>query len=113
MARDDYFIVVYKILAYLYKCLKAGEPPDINNIITAETYGITDSYFEYIIIEMVNGGYIRGVTVFNVLGRLNPCARLAASLVITPKGIEYLQENSAIEKAKRFLKELKETVPGL
>lgn len=106
MAIDDYFIVVYKILAYLYKCLKAGEPPDINNIITAETYGITDSYFEYIIIEMVNEGYIRGVTVFNVMGGLNPCARLAASLVITPppKALSICRKIRLLKRQRSFLR---------
>lgn len=113
MARDDYFIVVYKILMYLYNCIKSGENPDIYNVLTAESYGISESYFDYIIYEMASGGYIRGVSVFNVLGRQAPCVKLTSGVVITPKGIEYLQENSAIEKAKRFLKELKETIPGL
>ena len=113
MARDDYFIVVYKILAYLYKCVKNGESPDIYNVITAEAYGISESYFDYILYEMANSGYIRGVSVFNVLGKLSPCVKLTSEAVITPKGIEYLQENSVIEKAKKFLKEIKETIPGL
>ena len=30
---------------------------------------------------------------------------------ITPKGIEYLNENSLMEKAKKFLKETKEIMP--
>ncbi len=25
MARDDYHVIVYQILAYLYQCLKKGE----------------------------------------------------------------------------------------
>lgn len=33
--------------------------------------------------------------------------------MIMPKGIEYLQENSAIAKARKFLKELKNVTPGL
>jgi hypothetical protein len=32
---------------------------------------------------------------------------------ITMDGIEFMQENSAIARAKAFLKELKEIVPGL
>lgn len=30
---------------------------------------------------------------------------------ITPKGIEYLTDNSTIEKAKRFMKDLKDILP--
>ena len=29
MAKDDYFVVMYKILAYLYQCLKDGVKPNI------------------------------------------------------------------------------------
>ena len=27
MAKDDYFVIVYKILTYFYECLKAGKKP--------------------------------------------------------------------------------------
>ena len=27
MAQDDMFVVMYKILAYLYSCMKSGEEP--------------------------------------------------------------------------------------
>ncbi len=113
MARDDYFVIVYKILIYLYECLKKGKTPDTYNIITAESYGIVESYFEYIISEMLNSGYIRGVSVFNAVGKNTPYIKITESLTITPKGIEYLQNNSTIARIKTFLKEIKETVPGL
>lgn len=29
MAKDDYFVLAYRVLAYLYECLKAGERPDM------------------------------------------------------------------------------------
>ena len=32
MAKDDYFYVVYRILSYLYQCLKRGHRPDITRI---------------------------------------------------------------------------------
>lgn len=113
MARDDYFVVVYKILKYLYECLKSGEKADIHNILTAETYGVNESYFEYIIDELLEGGYIKGVSLINVIGRTKPTVKITPDIVIKPKGIEYLQDNSSIAKAKNFLKEIKETVPGL
>lgn len=113
MARDDYFVVVYKILKYLYECLKSGEKADIHNILTAETYGVNESYFDYIITELLEEGYIKGVSMINVMGRAALVAKIAPDITIKPKGIEYLQENSAIAKAKMFLKEIKETVPGL
>ncbi len=113
MARDDYFVIVYKILKYLYECLKLGETPDIYNILTAETYGVNQSYFEYIITELFEEGYIKGVSMINSIGRVTPTIKITPNITIKPKGIEYLQDNSTIAKAKNFLKEIKETVPGL
>lgn len=113
MARDDYFVVVYKILKYLYECLKSGERADIHNIITAETYGVNESYFDYIISELLEEGYIKGVSMINIMGKAAPVVKITPNIAIKPKGIEYLQDNSAIAKAKTFLKEIKETVPGL
>lgn len=113
MARDDYFVVVYKILKYLYECLKSGISPDIHNVLTAETYGVNQSYFEYIITELLEEGYIKGVSLINTTGKTTPLVKITADIVIKPKGIEYLQDNSAIAKARSFLKEIKETVPGL
>lgn len=113
MARDDYFVVVYKILAYLYDCLKSGKTPDIHNVLIAETYGINESYFEYIITELLEEGYIKGISTFKVMGKTNLSIKITPNIAIKPKGIEYLQENSTIAKAKNFLKEIKETIPGL
>lgn len=28
VAKDDYFVLAYRLLSYLYGCLKAGEKPD-------------------------------------------------------------------------------------
>lgn len=29
MARDDYFVIVYQLMKYLYECLKRGEKPEV------------------------------------------------------------------------------------
>lgn len=28
MAKNDYFVIAYRILTYLYECFKSGEKPD-------------------------------------------------------------------------------------
>lgn len=48
-----------------------------------------------------------------ILGEQNKGIKLTEQLAITPKGIEYVVDNSAMQKAKNFLKELKEIVPGV
>lgn len=113
MARDDYFLIVYKILTYLYESLKNGKSIDVYNTLTANTYGIEQSYFEYIIIELFEAGYIEGVNIIPIIGTKRKAVKLTSSIIIKPKGIEYLQENSMLSKAKIALKEIKDIIPGL
>ena len=47
-----------------------------------------------------------------IVGRGSPGIRMN-EIMITPKGIDFLQNNSSMAKAKNFLKTLKEIVPGL
>ena len=90
MAQNDYFVIVYQVLKYLYECLKKGEKPEACYL-TASAYNIPENYWQYIILSLITEEYVKGI--------------------ITPKGISYLFENSLIEKAKRTLKDVKEMVP--
>lgn len=111
MARNDYFVIAYRILAYLYACLKDGERPNLNYI-RAESFEIVESYFEYVIENLYDEGYIKGVMLVPILGKQRG-VKMMEDIAITPKGIEFLQSNSAMSRAKEFLKTLKETIPGL
>ena len=60
----------------------------------------------YIVSSLFNEKYIEGIKIYEtksgtVVGNLQ-------DTFITPKGIEYLLENSLIQKAKRTLKDIKE-----
>ncbi len=108
MARDDYFVIVYQLMKYLYDCLKKGEKPEIDHL-QASYYSIPKNYWEYILVSLIQEGYIAGLLMSPskggvVFGDLQ-------DTIITPKGIEYLFENSLIEKAKRTLKDVKEMIP--
>lgn len=108
MAQDDYFVIVYQVLKYLYECLKKGEKPEACRL-TASAYHIPGNYWQYIILSLLTEEYIRGITVNHtkdgiLFGDLQDAA-------ITPKGISYLFENSLIEKAKKTLKDVKEMIP--
>lgn len=68
MAKDDYHVIVYRILAYLYACVKSGEPVDMEYL----TYGtkafpVNESYWSYIITTLAESGYVRGVCFIPVL----------------------------------------------
>lgn len=114
MSKDDYFVIAYRILAYLYVCLKSGDQPDMNYInADSDAINISSKYWEYIIRHLYQDGYIEGVSLVSVTGRSTPGIKLDPDFMITPSGIEFLQNNSAMRRACDFLKTLKETIPGL
>lgn len=108
MAKNDYFVVAYRILTYLYGCFKTGEKPD-TSIFGADALNINNSYWVNIIESLCNEGYIKGIMIVNS-GGVQGVKLIEPK--ITQKGIEYLTENSAMQKAKDFLKTVKEIVPG-
>ena len=111
MAKDDYHVIVYKMLAYLYVQLKAGE--DIDPRCLAHDgllFQINERYWTYIMENLVKSGLVEGLDILRpwgdavIIDGLRDCR-------ITPAGIEYLCSNSFLAKAKRFLKEAKEITP--
>ena len=111
MAKDDYFVLVYRILAYLYYCVKEGVEPDMEYLTyNTKYFPICESYWEYIIEHMFNDGYISGVAIAKGLNRGVGRIKII-DIKITPKGIEYLEDNSNMKKAREFLKSIKEILP--
>lgn len=110
MAKDDYFVVAYKILAYLYVQLKAGEDID-PAMLSADgpLIKINARYWTYILENLQAQGYIRNVHLNLVGGR--KVITDYEQCEITPEGIAYLCDNSLMEKAKQFLKDVKEITP--
>jgi hypothetical protein len=114
VAKDDYFVFVYRVLAYLYDCLKGERTLDFDYLRPlTKDFPIEEEYFDYIIENLYKDGYVEGVVLVPILGVAQSKIKYTASLRITPKGIEYLIDNSMMAKAKEFLKTLKETIPGL
>lgn len=111
MNKDDYFVIVYKILGYLYDCLKAGEDPD-KDLISHEYLQINEKYWAMIMSDLQEEGFIDGVSVIKAQKKI--CGvKINPYVQIKPKGIRYLQENSIFEKVIKYLKEIKAIVPGI
>ena len=73
-------------------------------------FHINKTYWIYIFKNLSDDGYIKGL--FNIeVGDGYYLKEQFTNCQITPKGIEYLCENSLAEKAKQFLKEAKEITP--
>lgn len=114
MAKDDYYVIAYRILAYLYVCLKKGEKPNLEYLkCETEDFPVGKDYWNYILSHLYMDGYLEGISLIPILGKEVRQVRMTNSVMITPEGIAYLQENSAMQKAKNFLKEIKEMLPEL
>ena len=112
MAKDDYFVLAYRLLAYLYACLKSGEHPDRAYFEAGtDTFPIGEAYWLYLITHLYDDGYIEGIRIVKWLR--GTVSITVDDIAITPKGIEFLQENSSMQKAFRYLREIKEVIPGL
>lgn len=103
MAKDDYFVLVNKLLRYLYKCLKTGEKARWD-IISPNTkdFPVGEEYFSYILSHLLKDGYIEGIAEVTRIGA--PVRfKETSGLRITPDGIAYLEENSVMKRVTEFL----------
>lgn len=113
MAKDDYHVLVYKILAYLYECLKQCEHPGMDYLsCDTKAFPVGECYWNYVLMHLLEDGYVEGYFFVPILGKDRGIIGLE-NIQITPKGIEYLQDNSMMKKAGDFLRAPKETIPGI
>ena len=116
MAKDDYHVIVYQILAYLYLCLKKGIDVNPKMIsVDSEYFKVNDQainkrYWAYIVYNLQRYNLIEGVVFAGIDGARNMPINLEQCM-ITPTGIEYLSDNSFIHKAESFLKSTKAILP--
>lgn len=112
MAKDDYYVIVYQILAYLYQCLKSGTDIDTKMLMPdSHLLRVNEKYWQYIMYNLSKDGYIDGVNVVTIDNQSMAYIASIEDCMITPKGIEYLCENSTINKAVKYLKDIKAIVP--
>lgn len=108
MAHNDMYVVMYKIIAYLYDCMKKGvEPDDLKW--SSDALGIPRSYWLAVVEELVDHGYIDGVTIHRFFG--GDASVTALNAHVTMEGIAFAQENSMMGKAKAFLRDAKASIP--
>ena len=62
MAKDDYHVIVYQILSYLYQRLKKGEPVDVSMLSPdSPLFKVNKRYWAYIIYNLSRHGMIEEV----------------------------------------------------
>ncbi len=101
MAANDYHVIMYQILLYLYDCLKKGVDPD-NEVVDSyrKLHEINMRYWARVIIDMQKDGYIENAAVFAIANVGWRGAKINKDTTITRKGIEYLIDNSVMKQIK-------------
>ena len=110
MAKNDYFVMAYKLLRYLYSCLRRGQIPNLNYIThDSKFFPVGKAYFDYLIEHLSEAGYIDNVIVQYMDDTV--VVSFNESIRITPEGIEYLEDNRKMKKIRRIAKDIRELIP--
>lgn len=105
MAKDDYDVIVYRVLVYLYACLKHKIMFEDETFNAAVKKNIdSDEYFVNVICMMQEEGLIRGLAFVKAWGGDVILASDMSEAKITPIGIQHLQENSKMKAVGEMLK---------
>lgn len=95
MAADDFDVVIFKVLSYLYQCIKDGVEPNPDK---AQEFAKTNPvYWRAVVSDLVDRKLV-AATVVRTLGETR-----YYDLRITSAGVEYLGESPRMRKAREFL----------
>lgn len=109
MAKDDYDVIAYKILVYLYGVMKRKitfQEASFNMIVSRAE--VSEEYLTDILRLMQDEGLIEGVTAVRAWGNDYILASDISEISITASGVRYLKENSTMKKVGSAL----EKTPG-
>ena len=104
MAKDDYNVISYKVLVYLYGIFKRKITYDQNvfrKLINLDD--IDDQYFSDILRNLQAEGYIQGLSFTKAWGNEYILFSDYSDMVITHQGIQYLYENNSMKQIKEIL----------
>ena len=100
MSYDDFDVIVYRVLRYIYSCMKEGVQPSLEK--AQELSKCNDVYWSHVVRSMVDSGYVQGVKFHEYLDQ-PPVPFARNTLGISQKGAQYLQENSKMHEVAQFL----------
>ena len=107
----DNFKIIYRILKYLESCMDYEEPDF--GAISAERLNISKERWEQLLFMLTDNKYIDGVIFSQSLSDMRPKLCMPMAPRITLKGLEYLAENSLMQKAYNLMKGIKDITPGI
>lgn len=103
MQKDDYFVIVYNVLNYLYKQLKDGTTTvDSHTLVKNARSHIKADYWLYIIRSLLDEQYITVKTIEHEYINSNEPTKEIVGAQITPKGINYLFTHPMMKQIKNL-----------
>lgn len=107
MASNDMQVLMYKILKYLYECMKLGKEARLEDFsYNSKLFNIPKNYWLEIIYTLVTHGYIKGFKVYeNKYKDVKLYIEYDPPFKITYEGVIFLEENSGMKKASEFVKD--------
>ena len=105
MAKDDYDVILYRLLIYLYACKKRKIIFEEITFQEAVRKNVENDQYFYDILEMAQGeGLIKNAIFTKAWGGDKVPLFAMHELEITANGIRYLKENSGMKKVSEMLK---------
>lgn len=92
MSKDDFAVIAYKLLSYLYECLKAGVPASLDK--AQELCGVNPMYFHAVLSDLER----KSLLILNAFRNSGGDYALVNEFRITIDGAEFLSENDSMKK---------------
>lgn len=106
MAKDDYHVIVYRVLVYYYACLKRKITFDDASFAAAVKKDLkSNEYLTDVLRMMQSEDLICGLAFKKIWGNEYILITELNEAEITPPGIRYLEEDSIMKKVSDFLKD--------
>ncbi len=105
------FAVIYRILNAFQKAM--DEDSFNSDMISAERLKVSENRRRKLLIQLIKNGYIENVEIKKYVDEDTPDIVFSPDSTITLKGLEYLEDNSMMKKAKGVMKDIKDFIPGL
>ena len=103
MVKDDYDVILCKLLIYLYAIMKRKTVYSDVEFDKTVRRNVNEDYFTDVLRLAREEGLIRGVLTTKVWGGSYILISSPGDLEITPAGIRYLKENSTAQKALKVI----------
>lgn len=101
MAKDDIEVIMYKILEYLYTCMKFDREPDISEYgWSSKLMDISKGYWCRIIEILATEGFIIGFSIKHTKSGI--LIQEDPPIGITLRGRDYLRDNSTMQKVREM-----------